>query len=416
MKHLKRLSALGVSTILLFAVQVPGSATTPTPAITIGVDHVDPANQDPGKGRVFEYTDFFTGAASTDSDRTATVKQGDTIDFQTAPFSFHDIAVAPSESAARVGFPLFFPDADDGPNPNGAARVQFGPAFPFRTSCGLVALNQQPCTFDGTTSVTPVTGLVPAGPIAGFNPVTMQPAAVDWLVTIAPNTPTITYDFFCYIHPGMSGKLKVVSDRTLVPNPDAVNQQFLDDQAAGTAAEKAALNSAGFNRATNTFEIRVGTSDANTRVGVLEMIPQQAAIPRGANVHFTWLGFQEPHTVGAPALSKNLPDSFGFDCAQGFVGFSNLMRNPHTMRPPCNEVGERPEVIADPGMAPGVTVRNTQQILDSGVMFGANFGISNPKAWSLTTDKTTDVASYQYHCTIHDFMVGTFTVLSSFGG
>ncbi len=408
MKHLKRFSALGVSTVLLFGLQVSGSATTVTPAITIGVDHFDPATQNFGEGRVFAYTDFFTGAATVDAPRTATVKQGDTIDFQFAPGSFHVIAVAPSGSATRAAVPLFVSDSDDGQNPNGTARVAFDGGFFASSHCGL---SGTPCTFDGS-------GPVFAGQIAGFGP--NGPTTVDWLVTVAPKTPTKSYDFFCYIHPGMRGTLNVVSDATVPVDPTKAEKQFMADKSAGLDAETASRNSSGFDPQANTFNVHVGATDTNHRVSVIEMIPQQAILPVGAIVKFGWQDNHEPHTVGGPPQDKNLPDGFGFDCAQGFVGFSNFFRPDHDVattggdRVPCHEVGEGPEAIADPGQAPGILLRNARQIIDSGVFYPFFNSVNGGNSWSLTTNQSTQQTTYAYHCTVHDFMVGTFTVIPHF--
>ena len=70
--YLARSSMLGVT--LLLAAQTPSlvlaQPAAPQPLV-IGVDHADPANQQPERGRNFEYTDFFS--------RDASVHSGDTV-------------------------------------------------------------------------------------------------------------------------------------------------------------------------------------------------------------------------------------------------------------------------------------------------------------------------------------------------
>src|SRR5689334_24575691 len=124
--------------------------------LVIGVDHADPANQQPEAGRVFEYTDFFS--------REASIHSGDTVDFRFAPGSFHVIALAPSEAAGRSTYPLAFLDTED---PQVAPGTGFpkivlgpgnGPIHGGSTSgggqvggpndlptCGLTAAGQKPC-------------------------------------------------------------------------------------------------------------------------------------------------------------------------------------------------------------------------------------------------------------------------------
>ncbi len=76
------------------------SAPPPAQTVTIGVDHADPANQQPEKGRLFEYTDFFS--------RNVSIHSGDTIDFQVAPGGFHVITLAKSEDVARSVYPALW--------------------------------------------------------------------------------------------------------------------------------------------------------------------------------------------------------------------------------------------------------------------------------------------------------------------
>jgi plastocyanin len=334
----------------------------------------------------------------TSDPRTATVGNGDTIDFQTAPFAFHVIALAKDEASARQNFPLAGVDADDGTNPNRSPRVQLGPAFFTPTTCGLVGSGQAPCTFDGNNMA--FAGGIGAGP-----------TPVDWQVTItAPPGP---YVFFCYIHPGMRGNLTVVSPGGGVPiDSGAAETQFQNDQAAGLTAESNA-NHLGFDN--GKAVVNVGTADADKRVAVDEMLPQNALIPKGAGIEWKWIDSHNVHTVTGPAFDSRLPDDFGFDCAQGYVNVGQVFRNAHTRRAPCHETGEPPELIADPGQAPGLAVQNTKQIFDSGTLLGPDFNFSNPTAWSLTTTNTTVIGHYAYQCRVHPFMVGHFDVVNFTG-
>ena len=95
------LALLGFSPLPALAQPVAQAQT-----LVIGVDHSDPANQQPEQHRVWEYTDFFT--------RTVTVHTGDTIDFRTAPdVEFHVVGLAPDAASALAAYPVGGNDTDD---------------------------------------------------------------------------------------------------------------------------------------------------------------------------------------------------------------------------------------------------------------------------------------------------------------
>src|SRR6516225_9499826 len=81
----------------------PAEAAPASPSlVAIGVDHSDPANQNPPGGRLFEYTDFFT--------RSVKVHHGEVVNFKTVPGFFHNVGLAKDEAAARAAYPLVFND------------------------------------------------------------------------------------------------------------------------------------------------------------------------------------------------------------------------------------------------------------------------------------------------------------------
>ena len=213
------------------------SAPPPPQTITVGVDHADPANQQPEKGRVFEYTDFFS--------RNVSIHSGDTIDFQVAPGGFHVITLAKSEDVARSVYPVGYTDKDDPKGPNGARKIVNGPGQFAITGgsivtdptapppCGMAAFGQAPCTFSGPKDIE-------VSPLAGFGPT--GPAQQDLKYTVTAGEGTYTY--FCSIHPGMRGTLTVVgSDEepsTQAEIDAASARQFARDRKAALAACTAA--------------------------------------------------------------------------------------------------------------------------------------------------------------------------------
>jgi len=396
MRWTRPICALGSTALLVGALTIPTSAMASSTTLTIGVGHADFQNQNPFQNRVFEYTDFFS--------RDVTVHAGNMVDFQTAPGEFHSIALAP----AVIPLPIFVADSDDAPaKGTGLPKVAGGPGLGLAfagPTCG--AFGAPACTFNGTAPVN-------SGGIMGFGP--NGPAAVDWNVQIDAGTPVGTYHYFCYIHPGMQGVLHVVDSSVPATTQSQIDADssslFAADQAAALALETAD-NSAGPSSGapgSRTWTVHVGDTTADNHVTILEMMPQSlTSVVSGDTVNYLW-GALEPHTVGF-GPDANLPQPFGWDCGKSFVGFS-LQGGPGAP-PPCVEIEQgRPEIVADPGTrGPGQGL-NRQQLTDSGLLVGSAYGVSpSTQSWSVAAAQP---GTYAYHCTVHDFMVGSLTVAGS---
>src|SRR5260370_1401896 len=224
-----------------FVVVLPLSAGAASPvqpaaALSVGVDTLDFATQNPFTGRVFEYTDFFTGqTGGAAADRALNLHQGDVVAFTAAPFSFHIVGLAADEGAARAAYPVVLTDTDGSVSKaTGLPKLILGPSnFPITggsttgggnidftrgngpPACGIYELGQSVCTFAGANDVE----------VAGPNP------GVDWPKTISSghfvpgfsswniqiDAAVGTYHFFCFIHPGMRGTVNVsTSPRTTI--------------------------------------------------------------------------------------------------------------------------------------------------------------------------------------------------------
>lgn len=392
MRWKRSICVLGSTALAVGGLLIPASAMASSTTV-IGVGHADFQNQNPFQNRVFEYTDFFS--------RDVTVHAGNLVDFQTAPAEFHSIALAP----VVIPLPVFVADTDDAPaKGTGVAKVAAGPGLGMAfagPTCG--AFGAPACVFNGTAPVN-------AGAIAGFG--RTGPAAVDWNVQIDSGTPLGTYHYFCYIHPGMQGVLHVVDSSvpgTTQSQIDADSSAlFAADRAAGLALE-AADNSAGPSSGlpgSRTWTVHVGDTTADNHVAILEMMPQSlTSLVSGDTVKYVW-GALEPHTVGF-GPDANLPQPFGWDCGTSFVGFST--QGGPGAPPPCAEIEQgRPEIVADPGTrGPGQGL-NRQQLTDSGVLVGSAYGVTpGTEWWSVAAAQP---GTYAYHCTLHDFMVGSLTV------
>lgn len=430
-QRIGRIAALAavVGATLLTGAPPVQAASTPS-SVAIGVDHVDNVNSQPQLGKLFEYTDFFS--------RNVTVHAGEVVDFKTAPFAFHIIALAKDEAAARLVYPFVYNDRDDRNAASGAKNIGFGPSnYPITggstthplsgvvdfarpngpPDCGTAA--EASCVFKGGSDVE----------VAGVN-VSGTNSPADWRIKI--NAAPGTYHFFCYVHPNMSGTLHVVDSSDPVTTQAQINQasakQFRDDRAAAEKVEAAANHVAHSSGppGQRTYLVRVGLSAANDHVAIDEMFPNPQTVTggipvlrRGDRVQYLWRDDHNVHSVFFPAKPPGFANDIGpigFDCDSGYV--------PAGGQPPCSETGERGptsppfnppfEVIGDPGNAGGNTLLTNQaQLADSGLRVGTGYGLTpSSQSWSVRTSGSTATGSqpYLFHCTIHDFMVGAFIV------
>jgi plastocyanin len=419
-----------VSGVTLLSGAPPVQAAPAPSSVAIGVDHFDPVNTQPRMGKIFEYTDFFT--------RNVTVHRGEVVNFQTSPFAFHIVALAQDEGVARHVYPVTFNDRSDANAPSGAPKIGLGSSnFPITGGstthplsghidftrgngppvCG--ATGEADCVFKGGNDVE----------VAGPN-ISFTSAPADWRIKI--NAEPGTYHFFCYIHPHMSGTLHVVESGEPVTTQAQIDrasaQQFFDSQARAERAEFAANQVEHSDAAPGhrTYSVKVGISAADNHVAIDEMFPNPQTVPggipaltRGDRVVYLWRDDHNVHSVFFPAHPPHFRNSispFGFDCDSGFVPFGG--------GPPCRETNEpgptsppfNPpfEVIGDPGNATaGSLLINQKQTLDAGVRTGEDYGLRpSSQSWSLVTDAVTAAGPqpYLFHCTVHDFMVGGFTV------
>jgi plastocyanin len=425
-----RLPAIATAGALLFSVQasVPAAAASP---LVIGVDHADPANQiDHGfgsftPGRVFEYTDFFA--------RHVIVHSGDTLDFRTAPSAFHVIGLATHEKVARAVYPVAFNDEDTDLAPgSGAPKIVLGPSnFPiqggstsgggvqfgaFFPNCGLTAIHQPVCTFSGGTDIEAAGGLPGIDLLnSNFNsvPPKIVPGQLDWSIQI--NAAPGTYDYFCFIHPGMRGSVEVVPPgeaTTTQSEVDTVSAvQFKNSQREALKAEAAAnvvqftVDAAGL----KTFQVHVGIGAAQNHVAVSEMLPATTLnLAPGDKVDFLWSDPHNAHSATFPTWGPNQPGPFVFDC----LGKDDVVLVPPTPPRPaiCGEPppSPAPELIADPGNSRPGRLTDTAALVDSGVLVGTDLGLSpSAQSWSVVA---TSPGSYRFQCMIHDWMQGTINV------
>lgn len=398
---------LGVGGALL-AAQVPAAGSTPS-TLTIGVDHFDPANQQPALGRLFEYTDFFS--------RSVRIHPGDTLDFSF--HGFHDIAVTRSEALAQGQEPLATPDADNEPSvATGKSKLLLNPAVFVGSEngrlgpCGWTA----PCVYKGGDDLD----------ISGF-PQGPPGTAAHWKVTVDTTPGRFTY--FCYIHPGMRGTFSVVSEdqptTTQAQNDAASQQQFLKDQEQALAAERRAdvVRVRGGEPGDRTYVVLMGISAAEDHVAIDEVFPNSVRDPSkqlnlvaGDRVLYLWPDGHNAHSVTFP---PDAVEPFGEDCPAGLAPPPPGTPPPPPGTPPpalCATPEESHETVVDPGNAPsGTELTTPATTVDAGVRLGKDFHLPTTTRWTVTTGDATTSGTYHFNCNIHDFMRGSLNVAPSAG-
>ncbi len=424
-----RVIAGAILAILLIGLpSTPRAVATGGTTLVIKVDAVDPANQQPFPpfNRLFQYTDFFS--------REVTVHPGNTINFQAQAFSFHIVALAADEDAARLAYPLVQPDADgngaDISAGTGLPKIVFGNGnFPVTGGtlhgggvisrdhgkgppvCGVAVLGQQPCSFGGGDDVEVI------GPTVGFGQT--GPVQVDQFVRIdaAPGT----YRYFDMLHPGMSGTLRVVPPgqpaSTQAEIDAASAAQFEADRSQALAVERV------LNQAPNAVGppghrqhvVLVGASAASNHVEIDEFFPNRPLqVTRGDTVSFVWADPQALHTVALPTGDPRIPEAFGYDCGPVPPFYLPVPDDFNTVPPPgCIEPeAAETQFIGDPGTSPtGTALTSPDQVVNAGMRVGRAFPLRpSSQLWVARTGPATAPGTYRFFCSVHEWMAGTIAV------
>jgi plastocyanin len=140
------------------------------------------------------------------------------------------------------------------------------------------------------------------------------------------------------------------------------------------------------------------------------MLPHAVSVNPGDEVEFKWRDGHNVHTVGIAQAESQLPPPFVFDCG------TKVVAPPAPGSPGggfCLEPGQTfPETVGDPGNAlSGVILSNVQNIVDSGFLAGPDYGVQpTVQTWSVRTNSKTQAGTYQFWCSVHDFMNGALVV------
>jgi plastocyanin len=151
------------------------------------------------------------------------------------------------------------------------------------------------------------------------------------------------------------------------------------------------------------------------------MMPRNLNLSVGDSVHWTWGSESELHTVSFPANSPTLPPPFIPDC--GGPGTDDIfIPAPNPANSYC---GDSPpsfanfEIAGDPGNARPGELTNTKAFVDSGLLVGADYGLTpSVQDWTATAGTPSTSAPsaastpvrFAYQCTVHDWMQAAVTV------
>ncbi len=372
---------------------------------TIGVDAINP----PGKN--FEYTDFFPRGFKTSATGAVTpsltVRNGDVLHFlwtpQASPDSAHTATlVAQNESLATAQgkYSPLKPDSDDGAGKFIANPLTFAPTEP---SCGTAS---SPCLYDGGNDLN-------SGFKVNANG-TNNPSEffVDLELDMTDRS-SATVHFFCALHPGMIGQVRVLSenaDTTTTTEGQAAADaltQYTTETTGAVAAEAAANQTSVTNNGDGTKNVTMTAGTGAPHVEVLEMLPNNVSIKKGDKVTWVDRGF-DIHTVTFPKGSgSDAADPFQPPVCEGSGTTDSPAPNPN--QPPafgCSSpaVAEQPLELGPFGPT---SIASTSTVASSGVLLAAAAGAPFPDRYSFSFP---NAGTFAYQCRIHDHMVGTITV------
>lgn len=314
-------------------------------------------------------------AASADADAffpdTITVHAGDSVKF--VPDGFHNVDL-PAKGGKPT--PLIGPS---GGNVSGAKDAA-GTPFWFDGKVPNIGFDPSlfKSAFGKSFSYTGAKGVQSGLPLSNHpKPLTIR----------FPKAGSFTY--FCDVHAGMKGTVKVVAKKKPVPSAkvdrDVVRKQVVKALAVakGLATTKPAANS-----------VSLGASGPGG-VEVLAMLPDSLTVPVGTTVSFAMpVGSREDHTATfAPGDPEKQPTSYIGQLAGSFNG-------------PAPD--PRAVYASDPPGAPAVLnpTAHGNGFWNSGVLDQV---AASPLAPSNSV-KFDTAGTYTYYCLIHPFMKGTVKV------
>lgn len=301
---------------------------------------------------------------------TTQIHVGDSVSWKVN--GFHTITFLPS---GQTPPPLFIPAMG---NPISGQLDAAGAAFWFNGQPNLVinpaaGFPTGGNTYSGSGVLNSGVPASPSGPPPPF---------------VVKFTKAGTFKFFCLVHPGMTGVVKVLPKSKPVPTA-------AQDRAAAKAQENALIR-----QARNLAKVKPPTAtvlagnDGKGAVAWLRFFPQNLHIKAGTTVNFKVSSKREVHTItiGPSAYTTGIEHSF-------------TTVHPNPAGPPTiliNPLGAYP---SDPPPLPAYTGSNHGNGFEGAGVLGV--GGPNPSSAKITFAKP---GIYHYECVIHAGMDGTITV------
>jgi plastocyanin len=198
-----------------------------------------------------------------------------------------------------------------------------------------------------------------------------------------------TYTFYCDVHPGMTGKVRVVSKKHTIPSAKADKKALAAQVSRDLKTLKGLANTT-----VPANNVSVGASGKNG-VELFAMLPATQTVAVGTTVKLSMSArsFDDHTATFGPGDPQNQPTSYLGKLAQGFQS------------PPFLPEAVYPSDL--PGTAGSLApTSHGNGFWNTGVM-DASSATPLPSSGSVTF---TAPGTYQFYCLIHPFMHGTITV------
>jgi len=358
-----RVVALVAAALVVFAVPVAAHAATKTVDMGLPVKAQNTFNRGAGS----DVNDFFPHAT--------TIHVGDSVRF--VPTAFHTVdlprkggaAVALVLPTAQTASGLFGADAAGAPFWfNGAPVIGFNPLLVSGGKFG------KKVTYNGAKRVESGAPLSPRA----------QPMTVKF-------TKTGSYTFFCDVHAGMKGTVKVVSTKSSIPTAKADAQTLKTQLARDLKAAKKLAHTV-----PTPGTISVGAS-APGGVEYYGFFPKAATVAVGTTLTFRMStdSFEDHTASTGPGDPENEPATYLGGLAASFQGVNLDPRAVYPSEKPGTPIASLTPTLHGNGF------------WNSGVMDRSSTTPALPSSNAVTFAAP---GTYQFYCLIHPFMHATITV------
>jgi plastocyanin len=349
--------AVGVTALALAG---PATASAATKTVDAGTP--------PSAGKQFEKLGADVNAFFP---RTVTINAGDSVQFN--PVGFHN-ADFPKKGGA--GQPLFIPTGQKASGANDAAGAAFW--FNGQDTFGFNPVLLPPGLFGKTVSYTGAKAVNSGLPLAA------KPKPYKLKFPKAG-----TYNYFCDVHPGMKGTVKVLPKGKKVPTAaqDAARKKAQVDTALKTAKSLQ-------NTTPATGTVSVGAAGPHGEE-IFAFFPSKVTVPVGSTLRFAMAkdSFEAHTATTGPGNPEKERDSYLGKLAASFES--------PTLDPAALYPSDPPPAV--PGLTP---TSHGNGFWNSGVIDTASAS-PVPDSASVRFDAP---GTYEFYCLIHPMMHGTVTV------